>query len=365
MNKNYYEILGLQKDASEKDIKKAFRTLSLKYHPDRQNGKSEAEKKAAEEKFKEIAEAYGILSDKEKKAQYDTYGTVGDNPYAGMNTDDLFRHFANMSGFDFFGGGFGGSRGQTARRVVKGSNIRLRVKLSIEEAYYNKSKSITYDRYEPCSHCNGTGSKDGKSINCPHCHGTGMITNTRQMGGSIIQTSSPCPHCHGTGKMISNPCPHCNGNGIERKTVTKILDIPDNCFGNGFVIHGGGNYAEGSSDSISGDLELMFVLDENSEYTLINPQSLDLMKNINVSVIDCITGCDLNVHCPSGSYKTVKVKQGSNHGDTISIYGEGLRGYNGARGNIVLKINTVMPKKLSEDEIKTLNKLKENKNFKI
>lgn len=363
-NKDYYNTLGVSKDATEKEIKDAFRKLSLKYHPDRQGGKSDAEKKAAEERFKEVAEAYSVLSDKDKKQQYDTYGTVGDQGFSSMNMDDIFEHFRRHEGFSsFFGDSFFGNSGRTQNIRKKGKAIKLNVHVTIQEIYNNVKKIITYDRYEPCSHCGGKGvSKNGRVEMCSNCHGTGMYTKVHRSGFSVIQQSSQCPVCGGTGQIIINPCTFCNGTGLERKRVTRTVQIPVGCVNNSYVtIAQGGNYCE-KNDGDIGDLVIIFKIDDDKNFEIAD-NGCDIIALKEVSVIDCILGTEQYINGIDGKTYKFKIDVGTTDGNIYSLKGRGMPRGNGTYGNMNIYIRQNMPSKLTKEDIELLNKLKKSKTF--
>lgn len=369
MAKNYYEILGVTKSASDDEIKNAFRKLSLKYHPDRQNGKSDSEKKDAEEKFKEIAEAYSILSDKDKRKQYDTYGTVNDSGFSGMTVDDIFRHFKTTMGFDPFGGGdddfFSNIHFYThnSNRVKKGKSIKLNIRITMQEAYNLSAKTVAYDRDEPCSHCHGKGyDKNGSAEKCSRCNGTGMVTNTYKRGFSVIQQSSVCPICNGSGMIIKNPCHYCNGSGVERRRITRTIQIPVNIYANPTIaVSQGGNYP-GMCDGAVGDLIVSFIIYDD-KFSTVGTTS-DVITSKNVSVIDCILGGEQLIEGVDGKTYKFMIKPCTTDGTKYVLNGKGLHDINGGCGDLVINIKQLMPSLLTSDDIKLLNKLKQSKTFK-
>ena len=225
--RDYYEVLGVAKNAEAAEIKKAYRKLALQYHPDRNPGDKEAE-----EKFKEAAEAYDVLSNEEKRRRYDQFGHAGMGAGAGgfggagMSMDDIFAHFGDI--FGSFGGfgGFGGG-GRSARRVNRGTNLRVKVKMTLEEVATGVEKKIKVKKYVADTHCHGTGAKDGNSFStCSTCHGTGQITRVQNTILGAMQTTSTCPTCEGEGKIINEKCSHCNGEGVQLSEEVITLNIP-------------------------------------------------------------------------------------------------------------------------------------------
>ena len=222
MNKDLYAILGVSKNASDDEIKKAFRKLSLKYHPDRQGGKSDKEKKEAEEKMKEISAAWTVLSDPEKKRQYDMYGTYDENMFNGnFDFGDIFSHMNDMfSGFgDFFGRGTNRNRNRNTG-PIPGQTLKIQIPVSIDEILKGKiDRDVEYSIDVRCPNCNGEGGTGKKT--CSHCHGTGMITETQRTPFGIIQNSHPCQYCHGEGTSLETVCSECHGTGFKRKIRRK------------------------------------------------------------------------------------------------------------------------------------------------
>ena len=228
-SKNYYEILGVDKQSSDEDIKKAYRKLAMKYHPDRFSGASEAEKKNAENKFKEISEAYSVLSDKNKRQQYDNFGSDFANKSGGFsdfNVNDIFNQFfGEDSSFSDF---FGGSSSRKTNSSQKGENLKITIKATLEEIALGVKKKINLSRNVSCKWCHGTGSLDSKNIiTCKSCKGSGYTTRVvKTVFGSMTMSRSVCPDCNGTGKIITNPCKHCNGSGVEYETTNETIHIP-------------------------------------------------------------------------------------------------------------------------------------------
>lgn len=353
--KDYYEILGVEKNASDDEIKKAFHKLSLKWHPDKWAKASDEEKKTAEEKFKEIAEAYGVLSDKDKRAKYDMFGSNGMNGsgFEEPDMEDIMSMFRNFGGF---GGGF--------RRSGPDLNARYTITVGLDDLYYGREKTIKYYRTAKCHACNGKGSKtEGGVEKCPYCNGTGMITNTQQRGNTIIQNMTPCNHCHGTGKFIKDPCDVCNGTGQERIEDEFSIKIPAGVM-NGVTVSipGRGNFATDGSGRC-GNLNVTFNVMPYGKF--VQNGQFDIYTEIDVPVIDCITGRKVEFQFIDGSYKTVEIPMGTIGGDVITMEGLGLPDNYGSRGDLVINIRQIMPKNISEEEMKKLKELKEHKNFSL
>lgn len=307
--RDYYEVLGVSKNATEDDIKKAYRKLAIKFHPDRQSGKSDKEKKEAEEKFKEATEAYEVLSNKDKRAKYDQFGFAGVGDQSNADYSNVFHDFGDIFGdlfggggpFDsFFGGGF--SRYSSTRRENNDKNIQ--VQINLEQALFGCTADIRVNRTSLCKDCNGTGSSDGKMHTCPTCNGTGMKT---QRNG-FFQMSTTCPQCHGSGKSYSSPCKKCHGIGSldEQKVVT--IKIPEGSVkGKTITIPHMGN--EGKSGF--GDLIIDLLVSESEKFKYINNKfyckvkvplgNAILGKNINVNVHNKNVKLSIPKGCKNGS----------------------------------------------------------------
>lgn len=341
MAKDYYNILGVDRNASDDDIKKAFRKLSMKWHPDRHANDSEKEKKEAEEKFKEIAEAYGVLSDKEKRDKYDRFGDAdapdmsGFGNFGGMSADDIINMFAGRSGASRFGGfgGFGdmfsghGFGGRSREEVMTpGTDKVFNMALSIEDVFNGTSKDLEYEIDVRCNKCNGQGGSGVET--CHHCHGTGMVTETQRQGYTIIQNSYPCPHCHGTGKTVKEPCKECNGTGFKKERCKEKITVPAGVLeGQAIKISGGGNESKSQKGS-NGDLIIQFVykFDKSKYAVVVNGNAPIVYEKVDIPYYDCILGADRTLTLPNG--KTIKytVKENTKSGDTIIAKGEGIKG---------------------------------------
>ena len=324
--KDYYKILGVDKNASQDDIKKAFRKLSVKWHPDRNNGSKEAEAK-----FKEVAEAYGVLGDEDKRKEYDNpkstfefHTNGGGNDFAHMNMDDILRHF-NMGGM----GGFGFN---VKQQPMKGTNIRIKVELSLEEVLNGCNKKIKIKRYEPCGHCNGTGmSAESRRKTCKTCGGTGM-------------TFDP------NGFMGQHKCPTCGFN--IPKGVENGMQIEYAGLGNASP-HGKGQ--NGS----------LIVVIEYKEHPIFEVQGRDLACNLEVSAVDAMLGCSIEIETLSGKKVKVKIPQGTCSGQIFRFKGYGLPRYGvGLPGNMIGIVSIIVPKQLNDNEKRLLEQLKKEEHFK-
>lgn len=358
--RDYYEVLGVSKNAEASEIKKAYRKLALQYHPDKNPGNKEAE-----EKFKEAAEAYDVLGNEEKRRRYDQFGHAGLGGGAGgfggagMSMDDIFSQFGDIFGSFTGFGGFGG--GRHARHVNRGTNLRVKVKLTLEEIATGVEKKIKVKKYVADTHCNGTGAKDGKSFsNCSTCHGTGQVTRVQNTILGQMQTTSTCPSCGGEGKIINEKCPHCNGEGVMLSEEVITLNIPAGV-GDGMQlsISGKGNAAR--RGGVNGDL---IVLIEEQEHGQLVRDGNDLLYNAFVSFPDAVLGSSVEIPTLEGKVK-VKVDAGTQPGKILRLRGKGLPDINGyGRGGLLVKINVWIPKNLSKDDKKMMEGLRENPVFK-
>lgn len=361
--KDYYEILGVNKNATNEELKKAYRKLSLKYHPDRNPGNKEAE-----DKFKEVVEAYDILSDKEKRQQYDMFGTVDssfDSSGPGSDINEFIKRFMKHGGFgsmfsddDDFDSGFRYST------VSRGTDAKVRVTLTLEEAYKRGKKQIKYNRYKPCSSCHGKGSKDSTSVvMCPHCHGSGYIIQRQTFAHGFSQQTVQCPYCHGSGKIVNNPCSKCGGSGLELMEETLIIDIPVGVTDGAVVkIPGKGNYCE-RMEGQEGDLILYFKIADDSNFKIIPNSPYDLAYIDETPVLDCITGCEKTIRHIDGKTYRYTFRQGIEDGSVINLAGKGLAKGNGLYGDLKIIVKYKMPTLISSDEKKLIDKLRKSKNF--
>jgi len=359
--KDYYEVLGVQKNASKDEIKKAYRKQALKYHPDKNPGN-----KDAEEKFKEAAEAYEVLSNDEKRARYDQYGHAGMGSNfgggfgGGMTMEDIFSSFGDIFG-DAFGGGFGrSSRGRSSHRVNKGTNLRVKVKLTLEEFAKGAEKKIKVSKYVTCSTCGGTGAASPADVvTCSSCGGTGHTVRVMNTILGQMQTSAPCNVCGGEGKVISKKCHKCYGEGIVQAEEVIPLSIPAGlAAGMQLSVTGKGNAAR--RGGINGDL--IIVIDEEPHPELIR-EGNDLIYNLFISIPDAILGSNVEVPTIEGKAR-IKIDAGTQGGKILRLRGKGLPDVNGyGRGDLLVNINVWIPKNLTKEEQKTFEQYKNSPTF--
>ena len=361
--RDYYEVLGVSKSADATEIKKAYRKLALKYHPDKNPGDKEAE-----EKFKEAAEAYDVLSNEEKRRRYDHFGHAGVGGAGqggfggGMSMDDIFSQFGDIfgsfGGFSGFGG-FGG--GRSARRVNRGTNLRVKVKMNLQEIATGIEKKIKVKKYVACQHCNGTGAKDGKSYStCSTCKGSGQVTRVQNTILGAMQTTSTCPTCEGEGKIINEKCTFCNGEGVLMSEEVISINIPAGV-GEGMQLslNGKGNAAR--RGGVNGDL---IVLIEEEEHPELVRDGNDLLYNVFIGYPEAVLGETVEIPTIEGKVK-VKIEAGTQPGKILRLRGKGLPDVNGyGKGDLLAKVNVWIPKNLSKDEKKLVEKMKEAEGFK-
>lgn len=362
--RDYYEILGIQKGASDDEIKKAYRKKAIQYHPDKNPGNKEAE-----EKFKEAAEAYEVLSNPDKRARYDQYGHAGLDGNGGfsgegMSMEDIFTQFGNIFGGGF--GGFGGfssfnGGGGSRQRVNRGSDLRVRVKLSLKEIAAGCEKKIKVRKAVECSHCGGTGAKDAHSTKtCPDCNGTGFVTRVQRTILGNMQTRTTCPRCGGEGHIITDKCNYCNGEGIEMKEEIITIKIPAGVAeGMQLSMQGKGNAAR--HGGIPGDL--LVVIEEESHPELIRDQN-NLIYNVLLDIPTAVLGGTIEIPTIDGKVK-VKIDKGTQPGKVLRLRNKGLPDINHyGTGDLLVNIGIYIPENLSSDEKKLFEKLAESKNMK-
>ena len=364
--KDYYKILGVDKNATPEQIKSAYKKVAIKYHPDRNPGDKEAE-----EKFKEAAEAYDVLSDADKRARYDQFGAAGVNGAGGfggfggqgMDINDIFSHFGDIFGDMGFGGfgGFGGGRRQGGRPVYKGGDLKMKVKLSLAEIATGVTKKFKVRKDVVCDHCHGSGCADGhQPETCQTCHGTGYVVRNQRTMLGMVQTQQPCPTCQGEGTVVKDKCTYCHGEGIVKGEEVIDLDIPAGVAeGMQLSVRGKGN--AGAHNGIAGDL---LILIEEEKHPQLERDGSNLIYHLFISFPQAALGCNIDVPSINGSVN-IKIPAGTQSGDIIRIKGKGLPEINSySKGELIVNINVWTPKKMTKDEEQMMRTLLKSENFK-
>lgn len=364
--RDYYEILGVSKNASTEELKKAYRKIALKYHPDRN-----PDNKEAEEKFKEAAEAYEVLSNEEKRARYDRFGHqgMGGGGFSGqgMSMDDIFSQFGDIFGgqgdpFEaFFGGGRsrGGGGGQR-QRGQRGSNLRIKLKLDMQEMSEGASKNIRVKKYTACDSCKGSGAKDGTALQtCGTCGGHGMV---RQVTNTILgqmQTTTTCPTCHGSGQQIKTNCAKCSGSGRMYGEETLNIEIPPGVSA-GVQLSMSGKGNAGEQGGPAGDL---IIAIEEVPHEALTREGNNVIYELYISIADAALGTTVDVPSIVGAAR-IKIPPGTQGGKIFRLKGKGFPILNGyGRGDQLVHVNIYVPKKLSAEEKVMLEQLRESPNF--
>ena len=352
--RDYYEVLGVSKGASEDEIKKAYKKMARKYHPDLNPGD-----KSAEEKFKEVNEAYEVLSDADKRARYDQYGHAGVDPNfgaggfgGGFDGGFDFSDLGDIFG-SFFGGGFGGGRRTNPNAPQRGESIRMAVTISFEEAAFGCEKEVTVERYEACDTCHGSGCAPGTSPEvCPDCHGTGTVQVRRQTPMGVFATSSPCPKCGGKGRIIHQPCKDCRGSGMMRKKKTIQASIPagiDN--GQTISIRGQGN--AGRNGGPAGDLLITITV---RPHELFRREGTSVLCEAPITFTQAVLGAELEIPTIDGKVKYT-LPEGTQSGTTFRLKGKGIPSINGrGRGDQYVTVYIETPRNLNKEQREALKK---------
>ena len=364
--RDYYEVLGVQKNANADEIKKAYRKAAIQYHPDKNPGD-----KQAEEKFKEAAEAYDVLSNPDKRARYDQFGHAGMSGAAGggggfggfsgggFSMEDIFSQFGDIFG-GHFGGGFRSSGGGGSRGAKRGSDIRVRVKLTLAEIANGVTKKLKINKTVACDKCGGTGAKDADSYStCSTCNGTGHVTRVENTFFGRMQTQSVCPTCGGTGKVITSPCDKCKGEGTVRGSEVVEIKIPAGV-GEGMMltVTGKGNAAR--HGGVNGDLQ---VLIEEEPHPELMRDGNDLIHNLNITVTLALLGGTVEVPTVDGRAK-IKIAPGTHAGKVLRLGGKGLPDVNGyGRGDELVVVDITIPSKLNAEEKRLVEELSRQPGF--
>lgn len=365
--RDYYEVLGISREASADEIKKAYRKAAIQFHPDKNPGD-----KNAEEKFKEAAEAYDILSNPDKKARYDQFGhagmggAAGDGGFGGFSGDfgggftmeDIFSRFG-----DIFGGRFGGFGGGAsgARPVSRGSDLRVKVKLTLKEVVNGTTKKLKINKQISCDQCGGSGAKDANSYStCTQCNGAGHVTQVVNTFFGRTQTTTVCPQCRGEGKIITNPCTKCHGSGTVKGDEVVEIKIPAGV-GEGMQLSVSGKGNAAKNGGINGDL---LVVIEEEPHPELKREGNDLIYNLNLNVADAVLGSSVEIPTVEGKAK-IKVEPGTLAGQVLRLKGKGIPDVNGyGTGDLLAVVDIYIPKNVSSEEKEMLEKIRKSDRFK-
>jgi len=364
--RDYYEVLGVERNANADEIKKAYRKAAIKYHPDKNPGDKEAE-----EKFKEAAEAYDVLSNPDKRARYDQFGHAGMNGSAGgggfggfsgggFSMEDIFSQFGDIFG-GHFGGGFSGfSGGGRSQRVNKGSDLRVRVKLTLAEIAKGTTKKLKISKLVACDKCGGTGAKDANAYStCPTCNGSGYVTRVENTFFGRMQTQSVCPACGGAGKVVTSKCDKCGGEGAVRGEEVVEIRIPAGV-GEGMVLTVAGKGNAARRGGVNGDL--LVVIDEERDPRLLRDGN-DLIHNLSITVPTALLGGQVEIPTVDGRVK-IKIDAGTPAGKVLRLRGKGLPDVNGyGTGDLLAVVDIAVPAKLSAEEKRLVEQLAQKPSF--
>jgi molecular chaperone DnaJ len=365
--RDYYEVLGVSKSATEDEIKKAYRKIAIKYHPDRN-----PDDKEAEEKFKEAAEAYDVLHDPQKRQTYDQFGFEGLQGGAGgfggfgsaggFSMDDIFSMFGDVFGGRGGFGGFGGGRRQPAQ--YRGADLRLKVRLTLEEIATGVTKKFKVRKDVACEHCHGTGAEGGSGCDtCPNCHGSGMEVRTQQSIFGMMQTQTTCHVCGGEGKVIKNKCHHCHGEGVVKGEEVVEINIPAGV-AEGMVVNVPGKGNAGKHNGITGDIQV--YIEEEPNDTFVRDGN-NLLYNLLLDFPTAALGGNVDIPTIEGSTVKIKIEPGTQPGKTLRLRDKGLmpvRGYGNEKGDLIVNISVYVPKTLTKEECVAIEKFKNSDNFK-
>ena len=362
--RDYYEVLGVDKGANADEIKKAYRKAAIEFHPDKNPGDKEAE-----EKFKEAAEAYDVLSNPDKRARYDQFGHAGmggaaggyggQGGFGGFSMEDIFSQFGDIFG-GHFGGGFSGFGGGGGRRVNRGSDLRITVKLTLAEVASGTTKKLKISKKVACDKCGGTGAKDSSFSTCSTCNGSGYVTQVVNTFFGRTQTTQPCPACHGEGRIITNPCDKCHGEGTMRGEEVIEVKIPAGV-GDGMQLSVGGKGNAAPRGGVNGNL---LVLIEEIPDKELQRDGNDVIYNLNITIPQALLGASVEV--PTiGSRAKIKIEPGTPAGKVLRLRGKGIPEVNGyGRGDELIVIDIAVPTKLSSEEKRLVEQLSESGSFK-
>lgn len=365
MKRDYYEILGVTKSSTADEIKKAYRKVAMQYHPDRNPGD-----KAAEEKFKEAAEAYEVLSDEQKKAKYDRFGHQAFAPGSGgfgsghaTNMEDIFSQFGDVFGDDMFGSFFGGGRRSSGGRArgQRGSNLRIKLKLNFAEIANGVNKQVKVKKHVTCNSCDGSGAKDKSSIQtCTTCHGSGQVKRVQNTFLGQMQTVTTCPTCSGEGTLVTAKCGNCKGEGRVYGEETISIDIPAGVQeGMQLSMNGKGN--AGERGGMPGDLIIQIEEEQHAE---LQRDGLNVAYDLHISFPEAVFGTNIEVPTIDGRAK-IKIPAGTQSGKIFRLRGKGfpeVQGY--SKGDQLVYVNVWTPQNLSSEEKSMLEKMSNSSNFK-
>ncbi len=371
--RDYYEVLGVNKNATDDEIKKAYRKLAKKYHPDA----NPDNKEAAEAKFKEVNEAYENLSDPQKRKMYDQFGHGGPQGFGGQGGPfgqggyysysssgfDGFSDFGDLGDIfsSFFGGGFGGRNSQNRRNgPSKGADLNVRMEITFEQAFSGVEKEIVITRDEECTHCHGTGAKPGTSpIKCPTCHGTGQVTQVQNTILGQMQTTRTCSACHGTGEIINEPCEYCHGKGTVRKQPKIKVKIPAGIDDNQTVVLRGEG-EPGKKGGAKGDLYITVKVKKHSIFTR---KGNNVLCEIPITITQASLGAELEIPMVGGSKEKYKIPEGTQTGSKFNIRNRGFRSINSnSIGDFIFTVIVQTPKRLSKEQRELLTQLAKTMN---
>ncbi len=361
--RDYYEVLGVGRDAGTDEIKKAYRKKAMEFHPDRNKDNPDAEKK-----FKEAAEAFDVLKDPQKKARYDQFGHDGlrsggfrEPNFDNINMEDIFSQFSDIFGGDIFGGGRQRSRGGGRRTAGRpGDDMRIRLKLTMEEVAFGAEKKLKVKKFKKCGSCNGTGAETQEDfMTCSTCSGTGEYRQVqRTMFGQFVNVQ-PCPTCNGEGRTIKNPCKSCKGEGRIKGEDTVVVRIPSGVHQDNYITLRG----QGNAGLRGGPAGNLIVLIEIEEHEFFERDGDHIFYDLQVSIPDAVLGTDVEVPTLKGKAK-LRIEPGTQPGKLLRMKEKGIQTLNGTRrGDQYVRINVFIPKDIDDDEKKLLKKLADSDNF--
>lgn len=365
MDLDYYQILGVERTASEDEIKRAYKKMAIKYHPDRNPGDKEAE-----EKFKQAAEAYDVLRDPEKRSRYDQFGKAGVNGGAGgfggfngqgMNMDDIFSMFGDIFGGRHGFGGFNSAENQT--RQYRGSNLRLKVKVNLNDVMNGVTKKFKVRKDIICDECKGSGCEKGTSPEtCSTCNGRGYVIRTQRSIFGMMQTQQPCPTCNGEGTIIKHKCHKCHGEGVVSGEEIIEAKIPAGV-ADGMMVNVPGKGNAAKHNGIPGDIQIL--IEEEPSKIFIRDEN-DLIYNLLLTVPQAVLGDDIEIPTVDGKVK-IKIAPGTQPGKVLRLRGKGIpaiQGYGYGKGDLVINISVYIPEKINDKERKLFEEIRNSENVK-